>query len=88
MEFGTRAGIKGRVMEMTKTDNDQVIKLPDFVMAVLRWHVDKQLTTRKSPTSSSGASRATSPSKCSSATPPPAVTNSKPPSPASSTSHA
>jgi integrase len=39
-------GIKGRVMEMTKTNHDQVIKLPDFVMSVLRWHVDKQLTTR------------------------------------------
>jgi integrase len=40
-------GIKGRVMEMTKTNHDQVIKLPDFVMSVLRWHVDKQLTTRE-----------------------------------------
>jgi integrase len=39
-------GIKGRVMEMTKTNHDQVIKLPDFVMSVLRWHVDKQLVTR------------------------------------------
>jgi integrase len=39
-------GIKGRVMEMTKTNHDQVIKLPDFVMSVLRWHVDKQLITR------------------------------------------
>jgi site-specific recombinase XerD len=33
-------------MEMTKTNHDQVIKLPEFVMSVLRWHVDKQLTTR------------------------------------------
>ncbi len=40
-------GIKGRVMEMTKTNHDQVIKLPDFVMSVLRWHVDKQLITRE-----------------------------------------
>jgi integrase len=39
-------GVKGRVMEMTKTNHDQVIKLPEFVMSVLRWHVDKQLTTR------------------------------------------
>jgi integrase len=39
-------GIKGRVMEMTKTNHDQVIKLPDFVVSVLRWHVDKQLVTR------------------------------------------
>jgi hypothetical protein len=39
-------GIKGRVMEMTKTNHDQVIKVPDFVMSVLRWHVDKQLITR------------------------------------------
>jgi integrase len=39
-------GIKGRVMEMAKTNHDQVIKLPDFVMSVLRWHVDKQLVTR------------------------------------------
>jgi site-specific recombinase XerD len=39
-------GIKGRVMEMTKTNHDQVIKLPDFVMSVLRWHLDKQLITR------------------------------------------
>ncbi len=39
-------GIKGQVMEMTKTNHDQVIKLPDFAMSVLRWHVDKQLTTR------------------------------------------
>jgi integrase len=39
-------GIKGRVMEMTKTNHDQVIKLPEFVMSVLRWHVDKQLITR------------------------------------------
>jgi integrase len=39
-------GIKGRVMEMTKTNHDQVIKLPDFAMSVLRWHVDKQLITR------------------------------------------
>jgi hypothetical protein len=39
-------GIKGRVMEMTKTNQDQVIKLPEFVMSVLRWHVDKQLITR------------------------------------------
>jgi integrase len=39
-------GIKGRVMEMAKTNHDQVIKLPDFVMSVLRWHVDKQLITR------------------------------------------
>ena len=34
-------------MEMTKTNHDQVIKLPDFVMSVLRWHVDKQLITRE-----------------------------------------
>lgn len=40
-------GIKGRVMEMTKTNHDQVIKLPEFVMTVLRWHVDKQLVTRE-----------------------------------------
>jgi integrase len=40
-------GIKGRVMEMTKINHDQVIKLPDFVMHVLRWHVDKQLVTRE-----------------------------------------
>jgi site-specific recombinase XerD len=33
-------------MEMTKTNHDQVIKLPAFVIAVLRWHVDKQLVTR------------------------------------------
>jgi integrase len=33
-------------MEMTKTNHDQVIKLPAFVMSVLRWHVDKQLITR------------------------------------------
>ena len=33
-------------MEMAKTNHDQVIKLPDFVMSVLRWHVDKQLVTR------------------------------------------
>jgi integrase len=39
-------GIKGRVMEMTKTNHDQVIKIPDFVVSVLRWHVDKQLITR------------------------------------------
>jgi integrase len=39
-------GIKGRVMEMTKTNHDQVIKLPAFVMSVLRWHIDKQLITR------------------------------------------
>jgi integrase len=39
-------GVKGRVMEMTKTNHDQVIKLPEFVMSVLRWHVDKQLITR------------------------------------------
>ncbi len=39
-------GIKGRVMEMTKTNHDQVIKMPDFVLSVLRWHVDKQLITR------------------------------------------
>jgi integrase len=39
-------GVKGRVMEMAKTNHDQVIKLPEFVMSVLRWHVDKQLTTR------------------------------------------
>ena len=40
-------GIKGRVMEMTKINHDQVIKLPDFVMHVLRWHLDKQLVTRE-----------------------------------------
>jgi integrase len=40
-------GIKGRVMEMTKINRDQVIKLPDFVMQGLRWHVDKQLVTRE-----------------------------------------
>ncbi|MGH7435465.1 MAG: tyrosine-type recombinase/integrase [Polyangiaceae bacterium] len=40
-------GVKGRVMEMTKTNHDQVIKLPEFVMSVLRWHVDKQLVTRE-----------------------------------------
>jgi hypothetical protein len=39
-------GRKQRVMEMTKTNHDQVIKLPAFVMAVLRWHVDKELVTR------------------------------------------
>ncbi len=39
-------GIKGRVMEMTKTNHDQVIKIPDFVVSVLRWHVAKQLITR------------------------------------------
>lgn len=39
-------GIKGRVMEIAKNNHDQVIKLPDFVMQVLRWHVDKQLVTR------------------------------------------
>jgi integrase len=39
-------GVRGRVMEMTKTNHDQVIKLPEFVMSVLRWHVDKQLITR------------------------------------------
>ena len=39
-------GIKGQVMEMTKTNHDQVIKVPDFVVSVLRWHVDKQLITR------------------------------------------
>jgi integrase len=39
-------GINGRVMEMTKTNHDQVIKLPGFVMSVLQWHVDKQLITR------------------------------------------
>jgi site-specific recombinase XerC len=33
-------------MEMTKTNHDQVIKVPDFVVSVLRWHVDKQLITR------------------------------------------
>lgn len=33
-------------MEMTKTNHDQVIKLPDFVMSILRWHVDKQMVTR------------------------------------------
>jgi integrase len=32
-------------MEMTRTNRDQVIKLPDFMMTVLRWHVDKQLVT-------------------------------------------
>jgi site-specific recombinase XerC len=37
-------GIKGRVMEMTKTNHDQVIKVPGFVISVLRWHVDKQIT--------------------------------------------
>jgi hypothetical protein len=26
-------------MEMTTTNHDQVIKRPDFVMSVLRWHV-------------------------------------------------
>jgi hypothetical protein len=30
-------------MEMTKTNHDQVVKLPDFMMTVLRWHADKQL---------------------------------------------
>jgi len=40
-------GIKGQVMEMTKTNHDQVIKVPEFVMSVLRWHVDKQLVTRE-----------------------------------------
>ena len=40
-------GIKGQVMEMTKTNHDQVIKLPEFVISVLRWHVDKQLVTRE-----------------------------------------
>ena len=40
-------GVRGRVMEMTKTNHDQVIKLPPFVMSVLRWHVDKQLITRQ-----------------------------------------
>ncbi len=40
-------GIKGRVMEMTKTNHDQVIKVPDFVISVLRWHVDKQMITRE-----------------------------------------
>ena len=40
-------GIKGRVMEMTKTNHDQVIKIPDFVVSVLRWHVEKQLITRE-----------------------------------------
>ncbi len=40
-------GIKGQVMEMTKTNHDQVIKVPEFVMSVLRWHVDKQLLTRE-----------------------------------------
>jgi integrase len=39
-------GIKQHVMGMTKTENDQVIKLPGFVMDVLKWHVDKQLFTR------------------------------------------
>jgi integrase len=39
-------GIKGQVMEMTKTNHDQVIKLPDFAVSILRWHVDKQLVTR------------------------------------------
>jgi integrase len=39
-------GVGGRVMEMTKTNHDQVIKLPEFVVSVLRWHVDRQLTTR------------------------------------------
>jgi integrase len=39
-------GIKGRVMEMTKTNHDQVIKIPEFMVSVLRWHVDKQLITR------------------------------------------
>jgi integrase len=39
-------GTKGRVMEMTKTNHDQVIKVLEFVLSVLRWHVDKQLTTR------------------------------------------
>ena len=34
-------------MEMTKTIRDQVIKLPDFVVSILRWHVDKQLVTRE-----------------------------------------
>jgi hypothetical protein len=43
-------------------------------------------TTRKSPTSSSGASRATSPTGCSSATPPRKVTSKSGPSPALSTS--
>jgi hypothetical protein len=33
-------------MEMAKTNHDQVIKLPDFVMSALRWKVDKQLVTR------------------------------------------
>lgn len=40
-------GIKGRVMEMTKTNHDQVIKVPGFVISVLRWHVDKQMITRE-----------------------------------------
>jgi len=40
-------GIKGQVMEMTKTNHHQVIKVPEFVMSVLRWHVDKQLVTRE-----------------------------------------
>jgi site-specific recombinase XerC len=39
-------GLKQRVMDMSKTKHDQVIKLPDFVMDVLKWHVDKQLFTR------------------------------------------
>jgi integrase len=40
-------GVGQRVMDMTKTAHDQVIKLPDFVLEVLRWHVDKQLFTRE-----------------------------------------
>jgi integrase len=40
-------GIKGQVMEMTKINRDQVIKLPEFVMSILRWHIDKQLITRE-----------------------------------------
>jgi site-specific recombinase XerD len=39
-------GTKQKVMEMTKTNHDQVIKVPDFVMSVLCWHTDKQLFTR------------------------------------------
>jgi integrase len=39
-------GRQGKVMEMTKTNHDQVIKLPEFVLSILKWHVDKQMVTR------------------------------------------
>ena len=46
-------------MEMTKTSHDQVIKLPHFVMSVLRWHVwVEELKEHASATVYGGASMA------------------------------